>query len=166
MHVEAGHNHSAPDDILKDLRCPLCLYHTKHKSNMIDHIVLHRGTHRKHHAKWNVGRLHFWRNSPAFWEMCMFVLLQRVWWEGWAWKQAGGFLGLCVASPRLAGLIESGPVNLTESYVAKCWLHRPTKLQLRQHSAKFQRLIKHIFWLVDKLNTVFWQHWHTVCVPS
>ncbi|TKS84373.1 Zinc finger protein 462 [Collichthys lucidus] len=42
MHVEAGHNNNAPDDLPKDLRCPLCLYHTKHKSNMIDHIVLHR----------------------------------------------------------------------------------------------------------------------------
>uniref|UniRef100_A0A8C7SJ60 C2H2-type domain-containing protein n=1 Tax=Oncorhynchus mykiss TaxID=8022 RepID=A0A8C7SJ60_ONCMY len=26
----------------KDLRCPLCLYHTKNKNCMIDHIVLHR----------------------------------------------------------------------------------------------------------------------------
>lgn len=43
MHVEAGHNSSEPEDIPKDLRCPLCLYHTKNKSNMIDHIVLHRG---------------------------------------------------------------------------------------------------------------------------
>ena len=53
MHVEAGHNSSAPDDLPKDLRCPLCLYHTKNKSNMIDHIVLHRGTHRANqgHAK-------------------------------------------------------------------------------------------------------------------
>ncbi|KAA8584508.1 zinc finger protein 462 isoform X1 [Etheostoma spectabile] len=51
MHVEAGHNNNnnnnniidnAPDHFSKDLRCPLCLYHTKHKSNMIDHIVLHR----------------------------------------------------------------------------------------------------------------------------
>ncbi|XP_040054540.2 zinc finger protein 462 [Gasterosteus aculeatus] len=42
MHVEAGHNNNAPDNLPKDLRCPLCLYHTKHKSNMIDHIVLHR----------------------------------------------------------------------------------------------------------------------------
>ncbi|XP_034457802.1 LOW QUALITY PROTEIN: zinc finger protein 462 [Hippoglossus hippoglossus] len=42
IHVEAGHNNSVPEDIPKDLRCPLCLYHTKHKSNMIDHIVLHR----------------------------------------------------------------------------------------------------------------------------
>nr|XP_019937597.1 PREDICTED: zinc finger protein 462 [Paralichthys olivaceus]XP_019937598.1 PREDICTED: zinc finger protein 462 [Paralichthys olivaceus] len=42
MHVEAGHNNNAPEDIPKDLRCPLCLYHTKHTSNMIDHIVLHR----------------------------------------------------------------------------------------------------------------------------
>ncbi|XP_060916632.1 zinc finger protein 462 [Labrus mixtus] len=42
MHVEAGHNSNAPEDLPKDLRCPLCLYHTKHKSNMIDHIVLHR----------------------------------------------------------------------------------------------------------------------------
>lgn len=44
MHVEAGHNSSEPEDIPRDLRCPLCLYHTKNKSNMIDHIVLHRGT--------------------------------------------------------------------------------------------------------------------------
>lgn len=50
MHVEAGHNHSAPADVPKDLRCPLCLYHTKQKSNMIDHIVLHRGTGRICHA--------------------------------------------------------------------------------------------------------------------
>uniref|UniRef100_A0A3Q0SJ36 Zinc finger protein 462 n=1 Tax=Amphilophus citrinellus TaxID=61819 RepID=A0A3Q0SJ36_AMPCI len=42
MHVEAGHNNNAPEDLPKDLRCPLCLYHTKHKSSMIDHIVLHR----------------------------------------------------------------------------------------------------------------------------
>ncbi|KAF7661504.1 hypothetical protein LDENG_00260510 [Lucifuga dentata] len=42
MHVEAGHNNSAPEDGPKDLRCPLCLYHTKHKSSMIDHIVLHK----------------------------------------------------------------------------------------------------------------------------
>uniref|UniRef100_A0A3Q1GXC4 Zinc finger protein 462 n=1 Tax=Acanthochromis polyacanthus TaxID=80966 RepID=A0A3Q1GXC4_9TELE len=42
MHVEAGHNNIVPEDLPKDLRCPLCLYHTKHKSNMIDHIVLHR----------------------------------------------------------------------------------------------------------------------------
>ncbi|XP_042365772.1 zinc finger protein 462 [Plectropomus leopardus] len=42
MHVEAGHNNNIPEDVPKDLRCPLCLYHTKHKSNMIDHIVLHR----------------------------------------------------------------------------------------------------------------------------
>ncbi|XP_072227493.1 zinc finger protein 462 isoform X2 [Leuresthes tenuis] len=42
MHVEAGHNNNAPEELPKDLRCPLCLYHTKHKSNMIDHIVLHR----------------------------------------------------------------------------------------------------------------------------
>ncbi|KAK1884638.1 Zinc finger protein 462 [Dissostichus eleginoides] len=41
-HVEAGHNNNAPENLPKDLRCPLCLYHTKHKSNMIDHIVLHR----------------------------------------------------------------------------------------------------------------------------
>ncbi|XP_067339940.1 zinc finger protein 462 isoform X3 [Channa argus] len=42
MHVEAGHNNNPPEDLPKDLRCPLCLYHTKHRSNMIDHIVLHR----------------------------------------------------------------------------------------------------------------------------
>ncbi|XP_066501632.1 zinc finger protein 462 isoform X2 [Hoplias malabaricus] len=41
MHVEAGHN-STPDEGPKDLRCPFCLYHTKYKSHMIDHIILHR----------------------------------------------------------------------------------------------------------------------------
>uniref|UniRef100_A0A673ILR0 Zinc finger protein 462-like n=1 Tax=Sinocyclocheilus rhinocerous TaxID=307959 RepID=A0A673ILR0_9TELE len=41
LHVEAGHT-SGPEETPKDLRCPFCLYHTKHKSSMIDHIVLHR----------------------------------------------------------------------------------------------------------------------------
>ncbi|XP_073492237.1 zinc finger protein 462 isoform X1 [Aquarana catesbeiana] len=41
MHVDAGHS-SVPQEGPKDLRCPLCLYHTKYKHNMIDHIVLHR----------------------------------------------------------------------------------------------------------------------------
>lgn len=50
MHVEAGHYNNMPEDLAKDLRCPLCLYHTKRKSNMIDHIVLHRGT---LPSKWN-----------------------------------------------------------------------------------------------------------------
>ena len=43
LHVEAGHT-SVVEEGPKDLRCPFCLYHTKHKSNMIDHIVLHKGT--------------------------------------------------------------------------------------------------------------------------
>nr|XP_015798317.2 zinc finger protein 462 isoform X1 [Nothobranchius furzeri]XP_054600389.1 zinc finger protein 462 isoform X1 [Nothobranchius furzeri] len=43
MHVDAGHNNNLPEEISKELRCPLCLYHTKHKSNMIDHIILHKG---------------------------------------------------------------------------------------------------------------------------
>ncbi|KAJ7410616.1 hypothetical protein BTVI_53109 [Pitangus sulphuratus] len=41
MHVEAGHS-ADPEEGPKDLHCPLCLYHTKYKRNMIDHIVLHR----------------------------------------------------------------------------------------------------------------------------
>ncbi|XP_027890092.1 zinc finger protein 462-like [Xiphophorus couchianus] len=43
MHVETGHStcQSKPT-YLKDLRCPFCLYQTKNKNNMIDHIVLHR----------------------------------------------------------------------------------------------------------------------------
>ncbi|NWR80171.1 ZN462 protein, partial [Centropus unirufus] len=41
MHVEAGHS-AVPEEGPKDLHCPLCLYHTKYKRNMIDHIVLHR----------------------------------------------------------------------------------------------------------------------------
>ncbi|XP_068095371.1 zinc finger protein 462 [Hyperolius riggenbachi] len=41
MHLEAGHS-TVQQEGPKDLRCPLCLYHTKYKHNMIDHIVLHR----------------------------------------------------------------------------------------------------------------------------
>lgn len=46
LHVEGGHSSSsttgAAEEPQKELRCPFCLYHTKHKSSMIDHIVLHR----------------------------------------------------------------------------------------------------------------------------
>ncbi|XP_047197378.1 zinc finger protein 462-like isoform X2 [Hippoglossus stenolepis] len=43
MHMEASHStfQSEPTH-LRDLRCPLCLYQTRNKNNMIDHIVLHR----------------------------------------------------------------------------------------------------------------------------
>ncbi|XP_056092683.1 zinc finger protein 462 [Rhinichthys klamathensis goyatoka] len=41
LHVEGGHS-SGSEELLKDLRCPFCLYHSKHKTSMIDHIVLHR----------------------------------------------------------------------------------------------------------------------------
>ncbi|XP_034728534.1 zinc finger protein 462-like isoform X2 [Etheostoma cragini] len=43
MHMETGHStcQSEPTQ-QKDLRCPFCLYQTKNKNNMIDHIVLHR----------------------------------------------------------------------------------------------------------------------------
>ncbi|XP_051962217.1 zinc finger protein 462-like isoform X1 [Xyrauchen texanus] len=41
LHVENGHA-STPEETPKDLSCPFCLYHTKHKGSMIDHIVLHR----------------------------------------------------------------------------------------------------------------------------
>ncbi|XP_040010706.1 zinc finger protein 462-like [Xiphias gladius] len=43
MHVGTGHStcQSEPTH-QKDLRCPFCLYQTKNKNNMIDHIVLHR----------------------------------------------------------------------------------------------------------------------------
>ncbi|XP_037536832.1 zinc finger protein 462 [Nematolebias whitei] len=43
MHVQMGHStcQSEPTH-QKDLRCPFCLYQTKNKNNMIDHIVLHR----------------------------------------------------------------------------------------------------------------------------
>ncbi|XP_072243599.1 zinc finger protein 462-like [Leuresthes tenuis] len=43
MHMETGHFtcQSEPTH-QKDLRCPFCLYQTKNKNNMIDHIVLHR----------------------------------------------------------------------------------------------------------------------------
>ncbi|XP_054895145.1 zinc finger protein 462-like [Poeciliopsis prolifica] len=43
MHIKTGHStcQSKPTH-LKDLRCPFCLYQTKNKNNMIDHIVLHR----------------------------------------------------------------------------------------------------------------------------
>ncbi|XP_071396746.1 RE1-silencing transcription factor-like [Centroberyx affinis] len=43
MHMETGHSNCPSEPThLKDLRCPLCLYQTKNKNNMIDHIVLHR----------------------------------------------------------------------------------------------------------------------------
>lgn len=44
MHAETGHisNSNVPEEPSKELRCPLCLYHTKNKSNMVDHIILHR----------------------------------------------------------------------------------------------------------------------------
>ncbi|XP_029365766.1 zinc finger protein 462-like isoform X2 [Echeneis naucrates] len=43
MHIEMGHSafQSKPTHH-KDIRCPFCLYQTKNKNNMIDHIVLHR----------------------------------------------------------------------------------------------------------------------------
>lgn len=43
MHMETGHStcQSEPTH-QKDLCCPFCLYQTKNKNNMIDHIVLHR----------------------------------------------------------------------------------------------------------------------------
>uniref|UniRef100_A0A3Q4IEF0 C2H2-type domain-containing protein n=1 Tax=Neolamprologus brichardi TaxID=32507 RepID=A0A3Q4IEF0_NEOBR len=43
MHMERGHStcQSKPTH-QKDLCCPFCLYQTKNKNNMIDHIVLHR----------------------------------------------------------------------------------------------------------------------------
>uniref|UniRef100_A0A4W5MYZ5 Zinc finger protein 462 n=1 Tax=Hucho hucho TaxID=62062 RepID=A0A4W5MYZ5_9TELE len=41
MHIETAHAISATE-APKDLRCPLCLYHTKNKNCMIDHIILHR----------------------------------------------------------------------------------------------------------------------------
>lgn len=53
MHVEAGHS-AVPEEGPKDLRCPLCLYHTKYKRNMIDHIVLHRGNFPAQ-LSWRVG---------------------------------------------------------------------------------------------------------------
>ncbi|XP_041720548.2 zinc finger protein 462 isoform X2 [Coregonus clupeaformis] len=41
IHIETAHASSATE-APKDLRCPLCLYHTKNKNCMIDHIILHR----------------------------------------------------------------------------------------------------------------------------
>lgn len=44
MHVQTGHHiYQSEPTHQKDLRCPFCLYQTKNKNNMIDHIVLHRG---------------------------------------------------------------------------------------------------------------------------
>ncbi|KAM7415806.1 hypothetical protein PAMA_018051 [Pampus argenteus] len=43
LHIKTSHstNQSAPSH-LKDVRCPFCLYQTKNKNNLIDHIILHR----------------------------------------------------------------------------------------------------------------------------
>ncbi|KAK2837924.1 hypothetical protein Q5P01_015136 [Channa striata] len=43
MHMKTGHSTFQSEAThQKDLRCPFCLYQTKNKNNMIDHIVLHR----------------------------------------------------------------------------------------------------------------------------
>ncbi|XP_062274040.1 zinc finger protein 462-like isoform X2 [Scomber scombrus] len=43
MHIETGHSTFESEAThQKDLRCPFCLYQTKNKNNMIDHIILHR----------------------------------------------------------------------------------------------------------------------------
>ncbi|KAF7660214.1 hypothetical protein LDENG_00286170, partial [Lucifuga dentata] len=43
MHVERGHsNFKSKPTNQKDHCCPFCLYQTKNKNNMIDHVVLHR----------------------------------------------------------------------------------------------------------------------------
>ncbi|KAK3524205.1 hypothetical protein QTP70_022663 [Hemibagrus guttatus] len=49
LHVEAGHSPPS-DDGLRELRCPFCLYHTKSKSHMIDHVLLHRGMDTVHYT--------------------------------------------------------------------------------------------------------------------
>ncbi|KAJ8006055.1 hypothetical protein DPEC_G00124290 [Dallia pectoralis] len=41
MHTVTAHA-SGITEAVKDLHCPLCLYHTKNKKCMIDHIILHR----------------------------------------------------------------------------------------------------------------------------
>lgn len=44
MHMETAHSTVQIEPThQKDLRCPFCLYQTKIKNNMIDHILLHRG---------------------------------------------------------------------------------------------------------------------------
>lgn len=44
MHMETGHSsYQSEPTHQKDLCCPFCIYHTKNKNNMIDHIILHRG---------------------------------------------------------------------------------------------------------------------------
>ncbi|XP_045890321.1 zinc finger protein 462-like [Micropterus dolomieu] len=43
MHMETGHSsYQSEPTHQKDLCCPFCIYHTKNKNNMIDHIILHR----------------------------------------------------------------------------------------------------------------------------
>ncbi|XP_062867067.1 zinc finger protein 462 isoform X2 [Trichomycterus rosablanca] len=42
LHVETGHGGPSEPEPVRDLRCPFCLYHTKSKSHMIDHVLLHR----------------------------------------------------------------------------------------------------------------------------
>ncbi|XP_061673034.1 zinc finger protein 462-like isoform X2 [Syngnathoides biaculeatus] len=42
-HMETDHSTFQKEAPLQDgLRCPFCLYQTKHKNNMIDHVLLHR----------------------------------------------------------------------------------------------------------------------------
>ncbi|XP_024131126.1 zinc finger protein 462 [Oryzias melastigma] len=43
MHIDTGHLTVQPTTTYqKDFRCPFCLYQSKNKNHMIDHIVLHR----------------------------------------------------------------------------------------------------------------------------
>ncbi|KAM3611133.1 uncharacterized protein V6R79_013928 [Siganus canaliculatus] len=42
-HIKTGHTtYQSEPTHQRDIRCPFCLYQTKNKNNMIDHIVLHR----------------------------------------------------------------------------------------------------------------------------
>lgn len=72
MHVEAGHS-AVPEEGPKDLRCPLCLYHTKYKRNMIDHIVLHRGNLPKWRFAWGTGVRVDYRDALSGWPWHLFL---------------------------------------------------------------------------------------------
>lgn len=44
VHLKLGHSAPQPEPPHhKDLHCPFCLYQTKNKNSMIEHIILHRG---------------------------------------------------------------------------------------------------------------------------
>lgn len=109
MHIDKGHStcQSEPTH-QKDLRCPFCLYQTKNKNNMIDHVVLHR------------GRLNTWQNR-VFPLIVMVTLVRPFFFF------PSDFRGACCSnrgtSPEVVALPSRTCFPLSQMYFYKwqCW---------------------------------------------